>query len=73
LEVVAAPRKLIESARVVVDPAVEAGLAVFEKGGDFADGVIASLHFADNTIGPGEFPLDVRLARRTSNAQLALY
>lgn len=41
-EVAAALRKLIESARVVVDhPAVEAGLAVFEKGGDFADGVIA--------------------------------
>ncbi|MBM3578912.1 MAG: type II toxin-antitoxin system VapC family toxin [Alphaproteobacteria bacterium] len=41
-EVADALRRLIESASVVVDrPAVEAGLAVFEKGGDFADGVIA--------------------------------
>jgi predicted nucleic-acid-binding protein len=41
-EVAAAVRKLVESATVLVDrPAVEAGLAVLEKGGDFADGVIA--------------------------------
>jgi predicted nucleic-acid-binding protein len=41
-EIAAAVRKLIESASVVVDqPAVEAGLAVLERGGDFADGVIA--------------------------------
>ncbi len=41
-EVGAAVRKLVESARVVVDrPAAEAGLAVLERGGDFADGVIA--------------------------------
>jgi len=41
-EVVAAIRKLIESASVLVDrPAVEAGLAVLARGGDFADGVIA--------------------------------
>ena len=41
-EVAAAIRKLIGSAGVLVDrPAVEAGLAVLEKGGDFADGVIA--------------------------------
>jgi predicted nucleic-acid-binding protein len=41
-EVASAVRKLIESAGVVVDrSAVEAGLAVLERGGDFADGVIA--------------------------------
>jgi predicted nucleic-acid-binding protein len=41
-EVAAAMRKLIESASVLVDrPAAEAGLAVLEKGGDFADGAIA--------------------------------
>jgi len=41
-EVASAVRKLIESAGVVVDrSAVEAGLAILERGGDFADGVIA--------------------------------
>jgi predicted nucleic-acid-binding protein len=41
-EVASAVRKLIESAGVVVDrSAVEAGLAVLESGGDFADGVIS--------------------------------
>jgi predicted nucleic-acid-binding protein len=41
-EVVAGLRKLVESAGVVADrPAVEAGLAILERGGDFADGVIA--------------------------------
>ena len=41
-EVVAAIRKLIEGRTVIVDrPAVEAGLTVLERGGDFADGVIA--------------------------------
>jgi predicted nucleic-acid-binding protein len=42
LEVAAAIRQLIESASVIVDRlAVEAGLAVLERGGDFADGIIA--------------------------------
>lgn len=41
-EVAAAIRKLIGSAGVLVDrPAVEAGLAILERNGDFADGVIA--------------------------------
>jgi predicted nucleic-acid-binding protein len=41
-EVAAAIRGLIEVANVVVDrPAVEAGLAILDLGGDFADGVIA--------------------------------
>lgn len=35
-------RALIRSANVVIDmPAVEAGLAMLDSGGDFADGVIA--------------------------------
>ena len=41
-EASAAVRALIESAGVLADrPAVEAGLAMLERGGDFADGVIA--------------------------------
>ena len=41
-QVAAAVRKLTDSASVLVDRlAVEAGLAVLERGGDFADGVIA--------------------------------
>jgi len=41
-EIAAAIRRLIDGANVVVNrPAVEAGLAVLEAGGDFADGVIA--------------------------------
>jgi predicted nucleic-acid-binding protein len=41
-EVLGMIRSLLDSATVQVDrPAVEAGLAVLEAGGDFADGVIA--------------------------------
>jgi predicted nucleic-acid-binding protein len=41
-EVAAAIRNLIAGASVLVDrPAVEAGLAILDRGGDFADGVIA--------------------------------
>ncbi|HEY2621176.1 MAG TPA: type II toxin-antitoxin system VapC family toxin [Acetobacteraceae bacterium] len=41
-EIAPAIRHLIDSASVVVDrPAVEAGLAALQAGGDFADGVIA--------------------------------
>ncbi len=41
-QVAAAVRKLIVCGNVLVDrPAVEAGLALLERGGDFADGVIA--------------------------------
>ena len=40
-EIAATVRRLIDSANVVVNrPAAEAGLAVLEAGGDFADGVI---------------------------------
>jgi predicted nucleic-acid-binding protein len=42
IEIAEAIRKLISSASVLADrPAVEAGLAILERGGDFADGVIA--------------------------------
>lgn len=42
IEIAAAIRRLVDSATVEVDrPAVDAGLAVFDAGGDFADGVIA--------------------------------
>jgi predicted nucleic-acid-binding protein len=41
-EIASAVKRLIDSETVVVDrPAVEAGLALLERGGDFADGVIA--------------------------------
>jgi predicted nucleic-acid-binding protein len=41
-EIAVAIRRLIDGANVVVNrPAVEAGLAILEAGGDFADGVIA--------------------------------
>ncbi|WP_428534747.1 hypothetical protein [Rhodopila sp.] len=40
-EIAEATRRLISVANVVVDrPTVEAGLAVMDAGGDFADGVI---------------------------------
>ena len=53
MEVAAAMRKLIESADVLVDrPAAEAGLAVLERGGDFADGAIA---FEGRRLGGGVF------------------
>ncbi len=52
-EVAAALRTLAASASVVVDrPAVEAGLALLESGGDFADGVIA---FEGRRAGGGVF------------------
>ena len=41
-DIVAAIRGLIGSAKVEVNrPAVEAGLALLDQGGDFADGIIA--------------------------------
>src|ERR1700688_589557 len=41
-EIAQAVRRLMNAANVVVDrPAVEAGLALLDAGGDFADGVIA--------------------------------
>jgi predicted nucleic-acid-binding protein len=41
-DIAEAIRRLVNSAKVVVNrPAVEAGLALLDAGGDFADGVIA--------------------------------
>lgn len=52
-EVADAIRKLLSSASVVTNlPAVEAGLAVLDQGGDFADGAIA---FEGHYLGADEF------------------
>ncbi|HEY1363617.1 MAG TPA: type II toxin-antitoxin system VapC family toxin [Xanthobacteraceae bacterium] len=52
-EVAAAIRKLIDASTILVDrPAADAGLAVLEKGGDFADGVIA---FEGRRVGANVF------------------
>jgi predicted nucleic-acid-binding protein len=52
-EIADAVRALISSRNVVADrPAIEAGLALLEAGGDFADGVIA---FEGGALGSNEF------------------
>jgi predicted nucleic-acid-binding protein len=52
-KIVEAIRRLINSSNVVVNrPAVEAGLAILEAGGDFADGVIA---YEGNWLGAETF------------------
>src|SRR5262245_16272319 len=52
-EIVEVIRRLVNSANVVVNrPAVEAGLALLEAGGDFADGVIA---YEGNWLGAESF------------------
>jgi predicted nucleic-acid-binding protein len=52
-EIADAIRHLINSANVVANrPAVEAGLAMLEAGGDFADGAIA---YEGNWLGADEF------------------
>ena len=52
-EVADAIRVLMDSSNVVVNqPAVEAGLAVLDKGGDFADGAIA---YEGHWLGAKEF------------------
>ena len=52
-EIAAAIRALLDTASVAVNrPAAEAGLAVLEAGGDFADGVIA---FEGDWLGGGVF------------------
>jgi predicted nucleic-acid-binding protein len=52
-DIAQAIRRLTNSANVVVNrPAVEAGLALLEAGGDFADGVIA---FEGNWLGADTF------------------
>jgi len=52
-DIAAAIRRLIDAATVAVNrPAVEAGLALLEAGGDFADGVIA---YAGHWLGAETF------------------
>jgi predicted nucleic-acid-binding protein len=52
-DIAQAIRRLMNSANVVMNrPTVEAGLSVFEKGGDFADGVIA---YEGSWLGADEF------------------
>jgi predicted nucleic-acid-binding protein len=52
-QITEAVRRLINSANVVVNrPAVEAGLAMLDAGGDFADGVIA---YEGNWLGADAF------------------
>lgn len=51
-EISEAIRRLTKSANVVANrPAIEAGLAVLDRGGDFADGVLAH---EGNWLGAGE-------------------
>ena len=53
VEVAGAIRVLMDSSNVVVNqPAVEAGLAVLDKGGDFADGAMA---YEGHWLGAEEF------------------
>ncbi len=52
-EIAEAIRRLMNSANVAVNrPAAEAGLALLDTGGDFADGVIA---YEGNWLGAGSF------------------
>jgi len=52
-EVAQSIRSLVDSANVVTNaPAVEAGLEILEKGGDFADGAIA---YEGRWLGAEEF------------------
>jgi predicted nucleic-acid-binding protein len=52
-EVAGAIRVLMDSSNVVVNqPAIEAGMAVLDKGGDFADGAIA---YEGHWLGAEEF------------------
>ena len=53
VEIAGAIRMLMDSSNVVVNhPAVEAGLALLDKGGDFADGAIA---YEGHWLGAEEF------------------
>jgi predicted nucleic-acid-binding protein len=66
-EVAATIRRLIDGANVAVNrPAAEAGLAVLEAGGDFADGVIA---YEGRWLGADTFVSFDRKAVRLIEAQ----
>jgi predicted nucleic-acid-binding protein len=66
-EIAEAIRRLIHGANVVVNrPAAEAGLAVLDAGGDFADGVIA---YEGNWLGADTFVSFDKKAVRLIEAQ----
>jgi predicted nucleic-acid-binding protein len=66
-EIAEAIRRLINGANVVVNrPAAEAGLAVLDAGGDFADGVIA---YEGNWLGADTFVSFDKKAVRLIEAQ----
>jgi len=66
-EIAEAIRRLIDAANVVVNrPAVEAGLAMLEAGGDFADGVIA---YEGSWLGADMFVSFDKKAVKLMNAQ----
>jgi predicted nucleic-acid-binding protein len=66
-EIAEAIQRLMDSANVVVNrPAAEAGLALLEKGGDFADGVIA---YEGNWLGADTFVSFDKKAVRLLEAQ----
>jgi predicted nucleic-acid-binding protein len=66
-EIGAAIRALMASGNVVADePAIDAGLAILEAGGDFADGVIA---FEGRWLGAEEFVSFDRKAVRLMQGQ----
>ena len=66
-EIAEAIRRLINGANVVVNrPAAEAGLAVLDAGGDFADGVIA---YEGNWLGANTFVSFDKKAVRLIEAQ----
>jgi predicted nucleic-acid-binding protein len=66
-DIAAAIRHLIDAANVAVNrPAVEAGLALLEAGGDFADGVIA---YEGNWLGAEAFVSFDRKAAELVEAQ----
>jgi predicted nucleic-acid-binding protein len=66
-EIAEAIRRLLNSANVVVNrPAVEAGLAVLDAGGDFADGIIA---YEGNWLGAETFVCFDKRAVKLMEAQ----
>lgn len=66
-DIAEAIRRLINGANVIVDrPAVEAGLAILDEGGDFADGAIA---YEGNWLGADTFVSFDKNAVTLLNAQ----
>ena len=66
-EIAEAIQRLINAAKVVVNrPAVEAGLALLDAGGDFADGVIA---YEGNWLGAETFASFDKTAVKLMQAQ----